>query len=45
VHALANAPVTIVALPSQSVGGLLALALGLVLIAAWRPLTRWLEKA
>jgi hypothetical protein len=45
VHALANAPVTIVALPSQSVGGLLALALGLVLIAAWRPLTRWMEKA
>jgi hypothetical protein len=45
VHALANAPVTIVALPSQSVGGLLALALGLVLIAAWGPLTRWMEKA
>jgi membrane protease YdiL (CAAX protease family) len=43
VHALANAPVTVVALPSQSVGGLLALALGLVLIAAWRPLTRWMD--
>jgi len=44
VHALANAPVTIVAMPSNLVAGLLPLILGLVLIIAWEPLTRWTER-
>jgi len=44
VHALANAPVTVVALPSKTVAGLLPLIPGLVLIVAWKPLTRWNER-
>ncbi len=44
VHALVNAPVTIVALPSQAMGELLALILILALIVAWGPLTRWRER-
>jgi membrane protease YdiL (CAAX protease family) len=43
VHALANAPVTVVALPSQAMGELLAYVLGLALIFAWGPLARWVE--
>jgi hypothetical protein len=43
VHALANAPITIVAMPSQIVAGFLPLILGLVLIVVWGPVTRWME--
>jgi len=44
VHALANAPITIVAMPSEIVAGFLPLTLGLVLIVVWGPVTRWTER-
>lgn len=43
-HALVNAPVTIVAMPSETVAVLLPLVLSLVLFAAWRPMTHWMEQ-
>ena len=43
VHALVNAPVTVVAMPSQLVAELLPIVLFLALIALWRPLMYWME--
>jgi membrane protease YdiL (CAAX protease family) len=44
VHAQANAPVTVLAMPSEGVAGLLPLALGLVLILIWGPGKRWVDR-
>jgi membrane protease YdiL (CAAX protease family) len=44
VHALVNAPVTVVALPSQATAKLLLLILSLLLILVWGPLIRWVER-
>jgi hypothetical protein len=44
VHALVNAPVTVLAMPSEGIAGLLPLALSLVLIFVWRPAKRWLVR-
>jgi len=44
VHTLVNAPVTILAMPSQAVAVLLPLVLALVLIAVWKPLVGWMER-
>lgn len=41
VHALANAPITIMAMPSQITAGFLPLILGLVLAVVWEPVARW----
>ena len=44
VHALVNAPVTLLAVPSQGLAGLLPLVLSLVLIVIWGPGERWLQR-
>jgi hypothetical protein len=44
VHALANAPVTVLAMPSEGLANLLPLLLSLVLIAVWGPGKRWLSR-
>lgn len=44
VHALVNAPATILAMPSQAVAVLLPVALSVVLIVLWRPLTGWQDR-
>lgn len=44
VHALVNAPVTVLAMPSEGLAGLLPLVLSLVLIVIWGPGKRWLHR-
>lgn len=44
VHILVNAPVTILAMPSEAVAVFLPLILALVLIAVWEPLVGWVER-
>jgi hypothetical protein len=43
IHALANMPVTVLALPSRAVGELLIYLLALALVFAWGPLMRWIK--